>query len=100
MAATLEKTIPTIEERLEELRDEADGLRSLMDDLCDGCEEVRHKTYYEEFWGARVPVEEQVCEKGERSCGRSGEYEEMEERLEAVLKEIASLEGAVVAEVA
>lgn len=80
-----------LEERLDELREEADSLQRLLDDFCDGCEEVRHKTYYEEFWGARVPVEEQVCDIGDQSCPRLGEYEELADRLESILDAIGAV---------
>lgn len=80
------------EERLEELRDEADGLEYRIENFCDGCEEVRFKTYQEEYWGAMFPVKEQVCEKGERRCVRRGEYDELCKCRDSILRDITVLE--------
>jgi hypothetical protein len=79
--------------QIDQLRDEADWLSSQMTDFCDFCTPVIESEFLE-YWGRMVRRQYRACDKGESSCPRINEYEELEEQLQSTLELIAGLEEA------
>jgi hypothetical protein len=100
--------IEAIEGQIDDLRYEVDEIADKLHSLCDDCTYIETAYEIEEYHGGlcRRPVP--LCpvhfECGVPGCGRREEYEELEDKQVAILKEISELadfkasvlEGAVV----